>query len=192
MSNHNRGLWGYYGETADGVPLTIQATGIGGPSAVAVVDEAIELGVRRLIRIGTCAAPAGDVALGTTLMIGAAISGDGASRALGAEPGLPIAGDESLVAELETYTGERATTISSVDVLPGPAGSEGAAEGQGPVDLQTAALFELCRRRGVAAAAALVVRSSAGRPLHDDPLEKALLRLADGAVAAFAKLSTSS
>ena len=39
MSNHHRGLWGYFGETADGHELTIQATGIGGPGAAIVVSE---------------------------------------------------------------------------------------------------------------------------------------------------------
>ena len=31
--NTNRGLWGYTGTAADGAPLTIQSTGMGGPSA---------------------------------------------------------------------------------------------------------------------------------------------------------------
>ena len=38
MFNHNRGLWGYTGR-ADGEPLTIQSTGMGGPSAAIVVEE---------------------------------------------------------------------------------------------------------------------------------------------------------
>src|SRR4051812_49800233 len=33
MFNHNRGLWGYTGTALDGAALTIQSTGIGGPSA---------------------------------------------------------------------------------------------------------------------------------------------------------------
>ena len=37
MFNHNRGLWGYTGVAADGLPLTIQSTGIGGPSAATPV-----------------------------------------------------------------------------------------------------------------------------------------------------------
>ena len=38
MFNHNRGLWGYTGaHRGDGEPLTIQATGIGGPSAAIVL-----------------------------------------------------------------------------------------------------------------------------------------------------------
>ena len=54
MFNHSRGLWGYTGAAADGAPLTIQATGMGGPSAAIVVEELIALGARHLVRIGTC------------------------------------------------------------------------------------------------------------------------------------------
>ena len=37
MSNHARGLWGYSGQTPAGAQLTIQATGMGGPSAALVL-----------------------------------------------------------------------------------------------------------------------------------------------------------
>ena len=56
MSNHARGLWGYTGETPEGRPLSIQSTGMGGPSAAIVLQELAELGVRRAIRVGTCGA----------------------------------------------------------------------------------------------------------------------------------------
>src|ERR1700719_3135083 len=39
MFNHNRGLWGYTGLARDGELLTIQSTGIGGPSAAIVLEE---------------------------------------------------------------------------------------------------------------------------------------------------------
>src|SRR4051794_35507423 len=32
MANHARGLWGYSGTTADGRGLSVQSTGMGGPS----------------------------------------------------------------------------------------------------------------------------------------------------------------
>src|SRR5580704_13687040 len=64
MFNHNRGLWGYTGAAADGDPLTIQSTGMGGPSAAIVVSELIDLGARRLIRVGTCGAVAPSLTLG--------------------------------------------------------------------------------------------------------------------------------
>ena len=41
---------------ADGAPLTIQSTGLGGPSTAIVVEELIALGARRLVRVGTCGA----------------------------------------------------------------------------------------------------------------------------------------
>ena len=56
MLNHHRGLWGYTGIAADGAPLTIQSTGLGGPSTAIVVEELIALGARRLVRAGTCTA----------------------------------------------------------------------------------------------------------------------------------------
>ena len=46
MFNHHRGLWGYSGRARDGAPLTIQSTGMGGPSAAIVVEELIALGAR--------------------------------------------------------------------------------------------------------------------------------------------------
>src|SRR6476469_7789804 len=54
MSNHARGLWGYSGLTPAGDELTIQSTGIGGPSAALVLADLAELGVRRAVRVGTC------------------------------------------------------------------------------------------------------------------------------------------
>jgi uridine phosphorylase len=57
MFNHNRGLWGYTGQAmADGEPLTIQSTGMGGPSAAIVVAELCDLGARTLLRVGTAGA----------------------------------------------------------------------------------------------------------------------------------------
>ena len=64
MLNHNRGLWGYSGIASDGHPLTVQATGMGGPSAAIVVEELVMLGARRLLRVGTCGALDPSLALG--------------------------------------------------------------------------------------------------------------------------------
>src|SRR5205814_6108368 len=56
MFNTRRGLWGYTGAGPDGAPVTVQSTGMGGPSAAIVAEELIDLGARTLIRIGTCGA----------------------------------------------------------------------------------------------------------------------------------------
>src|SRR3954453_8976393 len=89
MLNHNRGLWGYSGVAVDGHPLTVQATGMGGPSAAIVVEELIMLGPRRLLRVGTCGASVEEgLELGQLLAASAALPGDGTSRALGADGAL--------------------------------------------------------------------------------------------------------
>src|SRR5688500_20304158 len=83
MLNHHRGLWGYSGTAADGDPLTIQSSGLGGPSAAAVVAERVALGARRPVRVGA-AAGGGSTALGTIVVVETAPATDGTSRALGA------------------------------------------------------------------------------------------------------------
>ncbi len=68
MLNHNRGLWGYTGTAPDGALLSIQSTGMGGPSAAIVATELIELGARRLLRIGTCGGLDAELELGQLLV----------------------------------------------------------------------------------------------------------------------------
>src|SRR5437588_10751422 len=95
MFNHNRGLWGYTGIAPDGLPLTIQSTGMGGPSAAIVIAELADLGARRLLRVGTCGALGETLALGDLLIVSDVLAEDGDSRALGAagalgpDPALP-------------------------------------------------------------------------------------------------------
>src|SRR5271155_3069160 len=84
MFNHHRGLWGYTGTAPDGEPLTIQATGMGGPSAAIVLEELIMLGAERAIRVGTCGALREGLELGELVIAREAICADGTSRALGA------------------------------------------------------------------------------------------------------------
>src|SRR3954470_15685309 len=81
MFNHHRGLWGYTGAAADGEPMTIQSTGMGGPSAAIVIEELVELGARRLVRVGTCGTTRPGLALGDLVVAREAIAADGTSRA---------------------------------------------------------------------------------------------------------------
>jgi DeoD family purine-nucleoside phosphorylase len=84
MFNHHRGLWGYTGTALDGEPLTIQSTGMGGPSAAIVLHELIALGVTRAIRVGTCGALDPSLGLGDMVVASEAIAADGTSAAIGA------------------------------------------------------------------------------------------------------------
>jgi DeoD family purine-nucleoside phosphorylase len=53
--NSERGMLGFTG-LFNGKPLSVQAVGMGGPSAAIYYEELIQLGVQRLVRIGTCGA----------------------------------------------------------------------------------------------------------------------------------------
>src|ERR671932_566488 len=61
--NAERGLLGYTGAYR-GRPVSVQATGMGGPAAAIVVEELVRLGARRLVRVGTCGALRPGLALG--------------------------------------------------------------------------------------------------------------------------------
>jgi uridine phosphorylase len=116
MFNHNRGLWGYSGLAADGEAVTIQATGMGGPSAAIVLSELVALGARRAIRVGTCAALVPELGLGDLVIAGEALCGDGTSRALDA--GARVAADPLLLAALARQApGARRGPVDSVDLF---------------------------------------------------------------------------
>lgn len=187
MFNHHRGLWGYTGTAPDGLPLTIQATGMGGPSAAIVVEELIALGARRLVRIGTCGALSRDLALGELLVVSEALSLDGASRALGSPE--RVMGDPSLTAAVAPAA--RRGIVASVDLFyPPEAGTMPGALGTAAlaVEMETATVFRLGELRGVATASVLAVSdllADEGRTRIDaEALELAGVRLGEAALAA--------
>src|SRR5215203_5774100 len=53
LVTEERGMLGYTG-TYRGEPVSVQATGMGCPSASIVTEELIQLGVKNLLRVGTC------------------------------------------------------------------------------------------------------------------------------------------
>jgi DeoD family purine-nucleoside phosphorylase len=55
LVNEERGMLGFTG-MFEGRPLSVQATGMGCPSAAIVYEELIQLGATRLLSIGTCGA----------------------------------------------------------------------------------------------------------------------------------------
>jgi hypothetical protein len=170
MSNHARGLWGYSGRTPGGVELTIQATGMGGPSAALVLSDLVELGVRRAIRVGTCSALDPGLAPGALLAVRAARAWAGPGEPAGDK----VEPDPALSARLRGELGADAgdADVASLDVLHG-GGAEGTgAEGR-VADMQTAALLRRGGELGVALAAVLIVTESAGKSLSDEELEGA-------------------
>src|SRR4051794_4148144 len=139
MFNHHRGLWGYTGKAPDGAPLTIQSTGMGGPSAAIVVEELIALGARRFVRVGTCGGLDCGLHLGDLVVAGEALAGAGTSRALGAVG--RVAADPGLTAALAAAADQPCTagTVVSTDLFydPEPGRADGwLAEGAVAVDME--------------------------------------------------------
>lgn len=188
MSNLSRGLWGYHGTTATGRELTVQSTGIGGPSAAVVLAELADLGVRRAVRIGTCTALDPQVEPGTILVAERALAEDGASSRL-AERGIASA-DRVLTLALAAALGAPTALVASTDLHYDPDAAtrreSWRSRGAGAVDLSAAALFAVGSRRGVTVACALVVAESAGAAAGEELLDERLLVAAQAAAAALA------
>ena len=89
--NGERGLLGFTG-TYEGTPVSVQATGMGCPSAAIVIEELIQLGCTRLIRVGTCGSLQPTLNLGELVVGISAVPADGTARAYtGGEPHAPTA-----------------------------------------------------------------------------------------------------
>ncbi len=188
MFNHARGLWGYTGTAGDGELLSIQSTGMGGPSAAIVIEELIDLGARTLIRIGTCGALVDGLELGELVSAREVIGADGASSALGAPS--PLTPDPGL----ERALGTRAVTAVSTDLFYDAReeiGAEWVAAGAEVVEMEAATLLAIAQRRGVAAAVLLAVTDlladGSRRRITADELESAGVRLGETAFAATAR-----
>ncbi len=162
MFNHERGLWGYTGTASDGHPLTIQSTGMGGPSAAIVVTELAEMGARQLIRVGTCGALDPALELGELLAVSAAIAADGTSRALGA--GDRVEPDDTLLRALgdAARPGDdggrlREALVASSDLFYGGGDEALRDAGADAVEMESATLFALGPRLGLETATVLIV-----------------------------------
>jgi DeoD family purine-nucleoside phosphorylase len=177
MLNHNRGLWGYSGVAEDGAALTIQSTGMGGPSAAIVLEELIELGARRIVRVGTCGALADGLGLGTLLVAEGVLAEDGTSRALGAEGTLrPDAGLHAALREAAPEAASGLVVSSDLFYDPDPDRARAWADaGALAVEMEAATLLAVTARRGVAAAIVLAVSDvvAAGTRIEHDALERA-------------------
>jgi uridine phosphorylase len=180
MANHHHGLWGYSGTTSADRALTIQSTGIGGPSTAAVAAELAGFGVTRAVRLGACSALDGELATGDVVIADVALGLDGTSRALGrdrpgADPTLTAALTAALVASTVTVAGyDLESATASVGLREG-----WLAAGARVADGETAALLALAEREGLAVAAVLIV----------DPVEGELVALGERVAPVLAQLS---
>lgn len=171
MLNHNRGLWGYTGvAVADDRLLSIQSTGMGGPSMAIVLSELVELGARRFVRVGTCGGLIPELRMGQIVVVERAICDDGTSRSLGT--GKSVSPSPELLAALQASKPADASSgpVVSTDLFYDAEDLTAGwiAAGAIAVEMETSTLFTLAARRGVEAACALLVSNT----LTGDPFER--------------------
>jgi DeoD family purine-nucleoside phosphorylase len=162
--NGERGMLGYTG-TFDGRPVSVQSTGMGCPSAAIVIEELIQLGSTRLIRVGTCGGLQPDLALGDLVVALSAVPGDAtALRFTGGEAHAPTAHfgvTHGLIhaakgLDLRPHVGPIASSDTFYDPDP-DRHKRWAARGVLAVEMEAAVLFTIAALRGVEAACLLTV-----------------------------------
>ena len=186
--NDERGLLGFTGHHR-GRPVSVQATGMGCPSASIVVEELIMLGVRNLLRIGTCGAYDARLGFGDLILATAAAPADGTVSTY--TRGLPYAPAAHFdVVHAAFHAAER----QGVAPLLGPLVSSDAFYDPDPdqpakwaelgvlgVEMEAAAIFTLAAMRGVRAGCLVTVSDvlHAGAPerIGDAELREAVDRM---------------
>lgn len=167
--NEHRAMYGYTG-TYKGVPVSVQATGMGTPSLSIVVEELLRLGVRRFIRVGTCGGIGRGIRTGDMVIAQSATPFDGATRTyLHGDPYAPT-GDFGLIRALADVAKAGGFThhigqVCTVDVFYNPDTdyfSKWRDRGVLAFEMETSALYYLVARAraagdDVAAAAIFVV-----------------------------------
>ena len=193
--NVNRGLLGFTGTFA-GKPVSIQTTGMGCPSTAIVVEELIGLGVRRLLRIGTCGALSSKLALGDIVLAVSAVPADGTTRQyLDGEPHAPTADWDLLHgavhAAKELGQDIRVGPIASTDVFfeaDAELNRRWSARGVLAVEMESSAIYTIAALRRVQAATLLVVSDlidgTHTQRIEDDALQAGVEAMAELALRA--------
>jgi DeoD family purine-nucleoside phosphorylase len=193
--NGERGMLGYTG-TYNGRPVSVQATGMGCPSAAIVIEELIMLGVQRLIRIGTCGGLRPELELGDTVIALSAVPADGtALRYTGGEAHAPTAHfgltHGAIHAAKDLGIRPHVGPIVSSDTFYDPdteRHKRWASRGVLAVEMEAAVLFTIGAIRGVKTACILTVSDLVGQDdfvrIGDDALAKGVEQMTHLALAA--------
>jgi DeoD family purine-nucleoside phosphorylase len=96
QTNRERGMLGYTG-TFGGKPVSVQASGMGCPSAGIVIEELVQLGVKKIVRVGTCGGLQPDLKMGDLIVAMSAVPADATpTHLIGGEPHAPTSDWELL------------------------------------------------------------------------------------------------
>jgi DeoD family purine-nucleoside phosphorylase len=186
--NGERGLLGYTG-TFNGRPVSVQATGMGCPTAAIVIEELIQLGARRLVRVGTAGGLQRDLELGELVVAISAVPADGTARTyVGGEPHAPTAEfgfTHGLIhAAKELGLRPRVGPIASSDTFYDPDPERHrrwASRGILAVEMEAAVLFTIGAIRGIQTACVLTISDLVGGEqfvrIGDEQLAEAVERM---------------
>jgi DeoD family purine-nucleoside phosphorylase len=186
--NEERGLLGFTG-TYGGKSVSVQGTGMGCPGATIVFEELIQLGCKKLIRVGTCGGLQPSHALGDLIVAISAVPADStAMHLVNNEPHCPTASwhlvHEAVHIAKHSDTAIHVGPIVSSDLFYNP--NEGQYErwskrGVLAVEMEAAALFTVAAIRGVEAGCLLtvsdIVVEGVFTRISDDELRAAVDRM---------------
>ena len=184
LVTEERGMLGFTG-TYKGTPVSVQATGMGCPSAAIVTAELIQLGARNLLRIGTCGGYNRDLRLGDLVIATAATPNDGTVSSI--TRGLPYAPaahfDVVHAAHHAAENSGRRTFVGPIvssDLFYDPEEEPATLWGELgvlAVEMEAAAIFTLSAMRGVRAGCLLTVSDTIGEEIvriSDEDLRNAV------------------
>lgn len=191
LVNEERGMLGYTG-TFEGSPLSVQSTGMGCPSAGIVYDELVQLGVQRMVRVGTCGAIADGLQMADTVIAISASAVDTTPTQLSGMPHAPTAtfALAEIAAQLSRDDGAR-VHVGSVVTSPlfyDPKSDntrDWIATGHLGVEMEAAMLYTVAAMRGVESLAMMTVsdliEGDQSTRISDDDLRRgvdAMMRIA--------------
>jgi DeoD family purine-nucleoside phosphorylase len=162
--NAERGMLGYTG-TFEGQKISVQSSGMGCPSASIVYEELVQLGVKRLVRVGTCGGLQPDLSLGDLIVAISATPADGTVLTYtGGEPHAPTADFEVVhaVVHQAKHDGQKVRVggVVSSDVFYNPDGGQyqrWSERGVLAVEMEASILFTLGALRRIKTGCLLTV-----------------------------------
>ncbi len=163
ITDHRR-MYGYTG-TWKGLPVTVQTSGMGCPSAAIVVEELCRLGAKAIVRVGSCGALQAHVGLGDLIVATAASSFNGTTERLTRLPGFAPSADFDLVrlaweAAQGTEGAVHAGPIGTCDIFYETDEAlldRARAFGLLALEMEASALFTICARERIRAGCLLMV-----------------------------------
>ena len=162
--NHERGMLGYTG-TFRGKRVSVQSSGMGCPSAGIVVEELVQLGVKKILRVGSCGGLKLGLNMGEIVVALSAVPADATPlHLIGNETHAPTA-DWELVHSLVHHAKELGKPVNvgpvvSSDVFYNPDQGQytrWAERGILAVEMEAAMLFTLGALRKIQAGCVLIV-----------------------------------